>query len=238
MRDASSHIQACTLCQAKAHICELCGNERDLLYPFQTERVHQVRGCMQRRTSRRAVRSVQGRAAPALLPSPAPGAAASPFRRAHTRSRARAQSASALPATARASSCSGRPSPNPTAPHDTRPPACLPLAPRGSRACTVHIDEPMHINHPRPGCRAPAPAQPGPQSAARPSAAGVNGCGECDRRMPGSAAREPPACGPVAATAAANRSQQLLGAHACLGGRLGAPAQHGVHRKRRGVAAL
>ena len=42
MLEASNHIVVCVLCQAKAHICELCNNANDLLFPFQLERVYQV----------------------------------------------------------------------------------------------------------------------------------------------------------------------------------------------------
>ena len=44
-----AHVMSCPLCRAKAHICEFCNDERDLLFPFETKRIHKVgleQGCL------------------------------------------------------------------------------------------------------------------------------------------------------------------------------------------------
>lgn len=43
--DCVAHVRDCPLCTAKAYICEICNNGRDLLFPFETQRVTRCPVC-------------------------------------------------------------------------------------------------------------------------------------------------------------------------------------------------
>ncbi|XP_074657892.1 run domain Beclin-1-interacting and cysteine-rich domain-containing protein-like isoform X2 [Tubulanus polymorphus] len=43
--EAVCHISDCQLCQAKGFICEICNNDKDLLFPFELSRVSQCQKC-------------------------------------------------------------------------------------------------------------------------------------------------------------------------------------------------
>ena len=44
--DSIAHIIQCELCKAKGYICEVCDDSRDILFPFESERVRQCDVCL------------------------------------------------------------------------------------------------------------------------------------------------------------------------------------------------
>ena len=44
--DASfKHVKECEICKYKGHYCEICQNDRDIIYPFEAKRVVQCQQC-------------------------------------------------------------------------------------------------------------------------------------------------------------------------------------------------
>ncbi|KAL2090121.1 hypothetical protein ACEWY4_014809 [Coilia grayii] len=51
LRQGASHVASCVLCQAKGFVCEFCGNDKDIIFPFELnkcERCEECKACYHR----------------------------------------------------------------------------------------------------------------------------------------------------------------------------------------------
>ncbi|MCI4383337.1 hypothetical protein PGIGA_G00025340 [Pangasianodon gigas] len=45
MRVGSEHVASCVLCQAKGFVCEFCGNDKDIIFPFELNKCRRCEEC-------------------------------------------------------------------------------------------------------------------------------------------------------------------------------------------------
>ncbi|KAI1883204.1 hypothetical protein AGOR_G00242800 [Albula goreensis] len=45
LRMGSTHVKACVLCQAKGFVCEFCGNDKDIIFPFDLNKCQRCEEC-------------------------------------------------------------------------------------------------------------------------------------------------------------------------------------------------
>ncbi|XP_076135330.1 run domain Beclin-1-interacting and cysteine-rich domain-containing protein isoform X2 [Alosa pseudoharengus] len=45
LRQGSTHVASCVLCQAKGFVCEFCGNDKDIIFPFELNKCERCEDC-------------------------------------------------------------------------------------------------------------------------------------------------------------------------------------------------